>query len=206
MQVVFKTHLGQTLDGNFNTDCSVRILKQHVSKLLDVDILDIILYYNTFILKDNWSLEEIQYKSGSAIFVRVYKRSVVTDDLVPKILESTFVDKPDKGPTNVELLVCMGFTEDQARAALKLYVDINQAAEYLLTSKEKIPEPSPPPKQQDPPRRKRRRQKAFLDREEVVNILLDEFQNSDPAIIAAIYDQYEDMDICRTTLQAMGFT
>lgn len=214
LNVVFKTHVGETFDNEFKTNTQITTLRQYVADIFQVTRDFVMLFYETFLLKDEWYLEEIGYQEGKEIFVKVRQEPVkppsrINPLAIPDRAVESFTPREqqesDQISNSVEVLVAMGFAKQQSRAALEMFNnDINQATEYLLTGSV-APAPKPAPKPS--PRRTPAPPPAPVPQDgfgRAISVLLDEFPGVDPSILADIYSGCQDMAVARETVLALG--
>lgn len=213
LNVVFKTHLGETFDNEFNANTQIATLRQHVADIFQVTRDFVILFYETFMLKDEWYLEEIGYHEGKEIFVKVRQEPAKPPSRINSLTTSDRANEFSTPPeqeidpfsNSVEILMAMGFAKQQSRVALEMFNnDINQATEYLLTGPvDPTPKPAPPPSPRRPaPPPPAPAPQAGFDR--AISTLLDEFPGVDPSILADIYSGCQDLTVARETVRVLG--
>lgn len=119
MDVHFRTAFGMEMILTLNPTDTITAVKEMISEKTEISMADILLFYQSYNLRDDLTMEELDVKDDEFIGIRVHKRSIIKD------LKS---DDP-----NVMNLMNFGFTRQASLSALiSSNGNFNQALEKLL--------------------------------------------------------------------------
>lgn len=182
MNVSFRTATGLKTTLSFDPSDTISVVKQKLSEQNGANINHILLFYQSYLLRDDITIEELNLTDDSIIGIRIHKRPIM------KLVQ--------EDNENLKSLEQLGFSRENSIAALLSTNDnIEQALDILINQAEQ--DTTPPPVQPPP---KVNEYAAYDDPIE----RLVAFSGFDRGLVVSVYENFhQDEEEARNYLQQL---